>query len=535
MNLFNLVGNKRPRTNVFDLSHDRKFTLRMGELVPFFCQDVIPGDKWRMNTEVFMRLVPLLAPVMHRVNVYTHFFFVPYRLLWDNWQNFITGGEDGNAVPLFPRLDSSLIDSLGDDNFLRPGSLWDYFGFPTLDVASMPPSSLSLQVSALPFRAYQLIYNEFYRDQDLVEKVGISKADGIVNTGDEIANLLSLRNRAWEKDYFTSARPFAQKGGEAGVPLSIDSNVIWNEDAVTDGNRPIWYRDDGPTVANGTATFVSGELQDRGAITGADTWMDPNGTLKVASSEGDVMINDLRRAVKLQEWLERNARGGSRYIESILSHFGVRSSDARLQRPEFLGGGRSAVSISEVLQTSSTDSATSSSTPQGNMSGHGISVGNSHSFKKFIEEHGVIIGIMSVLPRTCYQQGVPRQFTKFDKFEFAWPEFAHLGEQEVFNKELYFDYNPLTTLTPEGTFGYQSRYSEYKYIPSSVHGDFKTSLDYWHFGRKFTRTPLLNDSFVSAFPTERPFAVQGEDVLLCQVYNNVRAVRPLPRMGTPGL
>ena len=240
-------------------------------------------------------------------------------------------------------------------------------------------------------------------------------------------------------------------------------------------------------------------------------------------------INELRRAFQLQKWLERNARSGSRYTEVLRAHFGVKSSDARLQRPEYLGGGRQKVSISEVLQTSET----SENSPQGEMAGHGISIGNTNRFKAFFEEHGYVMGIMSVLPRTAYQQGIPKHLQKFDRFDYYWREFAHIGEQEIKYSEI------MVRNTSQGnnaTFGYAPRYAEYKYIPSTVHGDMKDTLRAWHLGRYFETVPALNASFVKADPSTRIFNVQGNyHHLWAHIYNNVKAIRPMPVFGEPGL
>jgi len=271
---------------------------------------------------------------------------------------------------------------------------------------------------------------------------------------------------------------------------------------------------------------------------GSNVGLDPNGSLYADLSKGlnvDANINDVRTAFQLQKWMERSARAGSRYVEQILAFFGVRSSDARLQRPEYLGGGRSPVVISEVLQTSHTIDDVS---PQGNMAGHGISAAPQNGCKYKVEEHGYIIGIMSVMPRTAYQDGTPRHFFRNNRYDFYWPTFAHLGEQPVFNKEIYQNYL-YDGDDPDNldTFGYQSRYCEYKYIPSSVHGDFRENLDIWHMGRKFNSRPYLNKNFVTADPTKRVFAVTDltQDELWVQCYNQVKAVRPMPRFGEPGL
>ncbi|AXH77714.1 MAG: major capsid protein [Microviridae sp.] len=498
--LFNSVKMSKPKRNAFDLSHEKKLSLNMGDLVPIYLQEVLPGDKFRVNTEMLMRFAPLVSPVMHRINVYTHFFHVPYRLLYDGWETFITGGTDGKQTVPFPTV------GVDEGNKLEHGigSLSDYFGVP------VPKDIIAKQLvlSALPYRAYQLVYNEYYRDQTLTPPVPVTKDNVMQAT--EYAEVLKIRKRSWEKDYFSSALPWAQRGGEVELPADVTYKA---QSSVRDGGG-------GP--ATGILESVGGFLQ---APNGTGAFIDNVDSLGVT-------INDLRRSVRLQEWLEKNARGGARYIEQILSHFGVKSSNQLLQRPQFLGGGKSPVVISEVLSTFNNETV-----PGANMYGHGITAGNTHQFSRYFEEHGFIIGIMSVLPRTAYQQGVPKIFKKFDKFDYAWPEFAHLGEQEIFNWELYQDYTDTDDTKNNATFGYQSRYSEYKFNQSSVHGNMRDTLDFWHLGRKFLNAPALNAAFVQADPDTRIFAVEdpAEHHLYCQLYHNIQAIRPLPVYGTPML
>lgn len=545
-NIFNSIRMKRPRRNAFNLSYESKLTLNMGELVPIMCMPVVPGDKFRVNTESLVRLAPLVAPMMHRVNVFTHYFFVPNRLVWNDWETFITQGIDGEQKPVFPNFNLNMLSysKLLKDGMFRDGSLWDYLGLPSIgkigtladDKAS--PNSVNVPqvgftVSALPFRAYQLIYNEYYRDQNLTDSINFPLTSGEVLVAD-LRNLLTLRRRAWEKDYFTSALPWLQRGPEVTVPVGGEQfstvtldRTAGNQKVLNNNGKPA----DGELFAPGTAgvTGTLGWKNESGSSSGP-AWLDPNGTLKVDTSQLGVNINDLRTSNALQRWFERNARGGSRYIEQILSHFGVRSSDARLQRPQFLGGGRMPISVSEVLQTSSTD-ATS---PQANMAGHGISAGVNNGFKHYFEEHGYIIGIMSITPRSGYQQGVPRDFTKFDNMDFYFPEFAHLSEQEIKNKEIYLsddaNYN-------EGTFGYTPRYAEYKYKASESHGDFRGNLAYWHLNRIFADKPNLNTTFVECNPSNRVFATSEteDDKFWVQLYQDVRALRLMPKYGTPML
>lgn len=499
--MFNSIKVNPPKRNKFDLGHEKKLTCNMGELIPILVQDVVPGDSFQARSEIFMRFAPMIAPIMHRVDVYTHYFFVPNRLVWSEFEEFITGGKLANAAPIFPQISIDTLDTV------KLGSLADYMGVPASNGLGPVPQNV-LTISSLPFKAYQTIYNEYYRDQNLSDEVPFTKDSGIIaSNSPEALEILELRKRSWEKDYFTSALPWPQRGTQqAKIPIAID-----------------YYTQPDGSAAAGAAAFTLGSLTAGGlAATGIDT---KTGT-----------INDLRKAVRIQEWLEKAARGGARYIEFIKSMFGVNSSDARLQRPSYLGGGKQVVKISEVL---STFDNTAGDLPQGNMSGHGVSSGQTHGFTASFEEHGYVIGIMSVLPKSAYQQGIPKHFRKFDKFDFYWPSFAHLGEQPVEMTELFWDWDTVNIQDPKQVFGYQSRYAEYKFGLSTVHGDFRENLAYWHLGRIFGTKPALNEAFVTADNAEmdRIFAVTDpdSDKLWIQIYNDVNALRPMPYFGTPTL
>lgn len=503
MSIFSKVKMSRPRHNKFDLSHERKMSMQMGVLTPIMLQEILPGDRFRVNTEVFMRMAPMLAPIMHRVNVFTHYFFVPNRILWDEWEEFITGGEDGTSAPVAPFMTTTQMESGG---WLQKGTVADYFGLPIVTGAA--PTSPT-NINALPFRAYQQIYNDYYRDQNLTAKIDFSKASGQVAAGAETARHCAGRIRCWEKDYFTSALPFAQRGAEVGVPITDDTSQITQAYEAATGN----LYPTGEDVVIGAPGQVVGSVSG-GMHLGADGHM--------------INVNELRRTVRLQMWLEKMARGGARYVEQTLMQWGVKSSDARLQRAEYLGGGKTPVSIAEVLSTFQDGTGE----PQGNMAGHGVSTGRTNGFKRSFEEHGFVIGIMSVLPKTAYQQGIHKMFSRADKLDYAWPDFAHLGEQEILNKELYYTE---TSLLPDGTFGYTPRYSEYKYGCSTVHGEFRDTLSFWHMGRIFTAAPTLNEDFVTSDPTTRIFAVTQNEHLYVHLYNKVDALRMLPYYGTPSL
>ncbi|AXL14945.1 major capsid protein [Microviridae sp.] len=514
MNIFKQLMNRKVGSNKFDLSHDLKLSLNMGDLIPTMCMEVVPGDRFSIQTENMLRMAPMISPVMHQIKVTQHYFFVPNRLVWNGWEDFITGNSD-EAPPTVNNLQANPIGSLGD-----------YMGIP---VDSNMPADL--KVSAIPFAAYALIYDEWYRDQNLQDKIftPLVSGDNTLAYGPMVVG--SLQKRAWMHDYFTSALPFAQKGDAVSLPL-LNNDKALVELGTTDGNTVPQIVDSTDTpIGNGNLeTVATGDLTAQG---GPSAYIDPNGSLEVDINAEAADINTLRRAFRLQEWLEKNARGGTRYIESILSHFGVRSSDARLQRPELIGSSNGNMVISEVLTTVSTDAGEEfEGQAAGTMVGHGINVQASKRFAYKAEEHGFIIGILNVQPRTAYSQGIHRSFSRFDKLDYFWPSFANIGEQAILNKELYAGQS---VADGEETFGYTPRYSEYKYMDSRVAGDMRGSLNYWHMARQFANPPQLNESFIECVPTKRIFAFvdQSSDSLYAHVFNKVTAIRKMPKFGIP--
>ena len=499
---FNNVPRPRIQRSGFDLSHYRKLSCRLGQLVPVLVQEALPGDKWNISTESMVRLAPLVAPVMHRMNTTIHFYFVPMRLLDKDFEEMITGAP-------------GLLAPTQKLKVVTPGSLSDHLGLPLGEWETAE----AIDINLYAHRAYFKIWSDYYRDQNLQAEIDVT--DATFNNG-----ILTepLKYRAWEKDYFTSAFTSPQMGTEVKVPIE----PVYRDS----GTRLFQINGYPPQPFKGLVTGIT----EPGGVSYTRMKTDGDDFYVVDNIESlDVSVEELRKATRLQRWLERSMRSGHRYFEALMAHWNVKPQDARLQRAEYLGGGKTPVLISDVPNMTGTEDA-----PQGNLSGLGISVGNSNRASYYAPEHGIIMGILSVVPDSAYCQGVPKMFDRKLNLDWAFPEFAQLGEQEVKNQELFLTKNPIVN---EGTFGYQSRYAEYKYAQSTVHGQFKNSLDFWHMARKFASSPSLNSEFITCDKLEdgddawRIFAVDTEDNehLWIQLFHKITAVRPLPFLNDPTL
>lgn len=491
--IFNRTGSLKPGRSMFNLSYEKKFTCDMGQLIPVMCDEAVPGDFFQIGSQSVIRFQPLVAPILHEINQYVHYFFVPYRLLWDDWEDFISGGVDGSFADPIPEWEPTDTTE---------GSLWDFLGFPTgVDPDGAYPIDF-------PRPAYNLVFNEYYRDESLQAEVPLTNES------------ILLRN--WSKDYFTSALTEQQRGTAPALPISGTTNATWVN---------------GTTIQTGTgaATMTLNAAAGNNIIYASSN--DARDNLHAALEANTIDLSvastfdiaDLRLAFQIQKWLERNNRAGARYTEFLGAHFGVSPRDDRLQRPEYIGGAKTPCIISEVLQTSSTDVTSA----QGNLAGHGISVQDAYCGKYHVKEFGLIIGIMSIMPVPAYSQGINKQWLRKTKYDFYFPEFANLSEQAIIQAEIFANGVSSDNNT---IFGYQGRYDEMRIKQNQICSQMRTTFNYWHLGREFDAMtpPELNEDFIQCIPRKDIFAAPAEPGLIVNFSNVIKAFRPIPLSAEPG-
>lgn len=521
-----------PRSS-FDRSAGHKTTFDAGQLIPFFVDEILPGDIVNLSSSAIIRLLTPIFPYMDSVYADFHYFFVPNRLVWENWERF-NGAQDDPSDQIdftVPQLD----DATHSAGFAE-GSLFDYLGLPT-KIASIPQANMP---NALVPRAINLIWNEWYRDENLQDSLTVDKSDG----PDTTVYTVPRRNR--RKDYFTSGLPWPQKGADVLLPLGTSAPVLGigktNATFGTAGPQNM-YLSDGTQAAFTNFSLIKDPSIDGNAAWGVEKQVIggvnyPNIRADLSAATA-ATLNQFREAVALQHFFERDARGGTRYVEYLLAHWGVVSPDFRLQRPEFLGGNTININVNPVAQTSASPTTpTFDNTPQGNLSAFAVGVGQSSVNKSFVE-HGHIIGFVSVRAETTYQQGLNRMWSRQTRYDFADPLLAHLGEQVVPNKEIYMTGSVDPVTGDDAAFCYQERYAEYRYRPSIVTGKFRSnatgSLDPWHLAIDFSTLPSLTDIVPENPPIDRIVAVQNEPQFQMDSWTNYRHTRALPVYGTPGL
>lgn len=533
MSVFSKVGGAKPSRTRFNLSYNKLYDTYIGQIVPVCCDEMVPGDSFKISAQAVIRLNPTIAPIMQQLDFYSYYFFVPYRLLWDKWEKYITGGDNGNDSSVLPTIQgsSSSLATLTPVKY----SLVDYLGIMQPSIAYSKSTSPDKPTTPMdmPLRAFELIWNEYFRDENLDENMPYkypfdSSLDQL--TSDEV-NALStsvMPYVCWGKDYFTSALPWQQRGTAPALPISGSTQTIFNADFVG--------------VKADHQVIALGRYDDTHPFTLADSTLasSENNQLKSALENNTVDlsdastfdVSDLRLAFQLQKWLERNARGGVRYTEFLKSQYGVSPRDDRMQRPEYIGGFKQPIIVSEVLQTSQT----TADSPQGNLAGKGISVGGSYVGKYYSSEFGLVMGLAFIRPKTSYQNGCDRQWLRKSRYDFYNPLFANLSEQAILRGEI-FQSGTASDYDETLVNGFTGRYNEMRKKSSIITSDFRDTYDYWHMGRKFATAPNLNSAFIHMNQNDciRDFAVQNEPTCLVDYANIIDALRPMPYIAEPGL
>lgn len=529
---FSQVELRKPKRSLFDLSHERCLTTRMGRLTPFFMEESLPGDTFKLNTKMIIRLAPLIAPVMHSFNCTLHVFKVPIRLLWKDAELFFTGGRLGTETPPVPpnTLISTIQGRAGQ--LLRESRLSDYMGLNPIDDAT---NYAGRTIDLLPFAAAYKAWYDYYRDRNFVADDAVNDPlplpSGTTANTAWIDKLCTTRIRDWSPDYFTTSLPWTQRGAQVLMPLIGSGNVTYL-------NQTLVTQSDGGNVVAGNVVTAAGASSPLYNVASPEALKVQNiDTVNLTSSS--VSINDFRRAERVQEYLERNALAGSRYPEWTLAHFAVRGSDGRLQRAEYCGGRKIPININEVVATSWSVDGDAVNVPQGNMAGHSKTFGETETMRIYTEEHCFIIGFLSIMPVAKYMQGSRRYFFgRNTSFDYGLPTLAHLGEQPVYKYELFTDPTTIPVdRTTQPVFGYQSQYSNWKNTQSSSHGAFRSTLAHWTMTRVFGSAPSLSTTFLT-FDDQlqnQCFVVDDEDNCWIYLYNEAYVTRALPYFGTPTL
>lgn len=534
--LFNSIEVKSPDTNTFDLSHQTSGSAKFGWLYPTMIMEAIPGDRFQIKPSAIVRTVPLMAPAYARMEMKTTYFFVPIRIIYEDWEKFITGSENTALNMSHPTLPYATVGNLKTIASFSPQNkeLMHYIGIP--NVNNIDSAQDDIRISLLPFQAYQRIFWDYYQHQELSDD---SNYNPMLHSGEypfdvELQWITSLEQTGWRRDYFTSALPFAQKGPAVEIPVG---NVEIGLDPDFPGTKFPFFTDGTGTTGSEPMDIVQTSATSRldmylrtsGTIEHSNVAYDPNDTLVGVGTA--TTINDLRTAYRLQEWLEKNARAGTRYIESIKAHFDVDSSDKRLQRAEYICSISTPIVIGEVVNTAG------GTLPQGNLAGMAVGyIGETNEETYYCEEHGYLIGVTSFNLIPNYSQSVPRYLTnRFDPMDWPFPEFANLGEQPIYNLEVNYKH-----LTPDGIFGYIPRYSEFKFMNDKVYGllnnEYSGTTTPWAFQREFLSNVALNYTFIFGdiqTVSEQIFAVEDTDPLIWSINHDIKVTRKLPVFGTP--